>query len=148
MENILSYFGPWTWFIIGAALLLLELLAPGVVFVWLGLAAIGVGLIDYVFSMSWQMELVVFSVLSVVFLIVGRPIVSKRLAAETDQPNLNQRNQEFVGKTYKLTEPLKDGHGALVINDTRWRIRGADMAKGAWVKVTSVDGLELVVEAV
>ncbi|HFC05067.1 MAG TPA: NfeD family protein, partial [Rhizobiales bacterium] len=35
MDTLLSFFGPWTWFIIAIALFLLELLAAGVFFIWL-----------------------------------------------------------------------------------------------------------------
>ena len=36
----------WAWIILGLALIGLELLAPGVFLLWLGLAAIATGLID------------------------------------------------------------------------------------------------------
>ena len=146
MEQIFSYFGHWTWFIIGVLLLLLELMLPGMVIVWFGAAAIGVGLLDLIIPMNWQVEFAVFSILSVVLLVIGRPIVTRRINTESEQPNLNQRNREFIGKRYKLTEALKDGQGSLNINDTRWRIRGDDVPKGGWVRVTGVDGLELLVE--
>jgi len=146
MNSIFLYFGPWTWFIIAAALLLLELFVPGVFFIWLGIAAIATGLIDLVVNMNWQMEFVVFAVLSLVFLVIGRPLVMKRINQDTDQPNLNQRNQGFVGKRYKLTEPIESGRGNLTINDTQWRIRGNDCPAGSWVTITAVDGLELLVE--
>ncbi|VAW01517.1 hypothetical protein MNBD_ALPHA08-1376 [hydrothermal vent metagenome] len=147
MENILNFFGPWTWFIIGVVLLLFELAATGVFFIWLGAAAIVTGLIDLIIPMSWQIELAVFASLSVIFVLVGRPIVMKRINLETDQPNLNKRNQNFIGRRYQLSEPVKGGRGTLKINDTLWRIRGEDSPQGTWVKITAVDGMELVVEA-
>lgn len=147
MDSIFPYFGHWVWFIAAAILLLLELLAPGVFFIWLGLAAVGTGLLDLVVPMSWQVELAVFAVLSVVFLLVGRPLVMRRINQETDQPNLNQRNQQYIGKRFMLDEPISGGKGFLTINDTRWHIRGKDLPKGSWVKITGVDGLELLVEA-
>ena len=147
MEGILNYFGPWTWFIIAVVLFLLELMAPGVVFIWLGIAAAATGLIDLVIPMNWQVELAVFAVLSVVFLLIGRPLVMKRINQETDQPNLNNRNQNFVGKRYQLSEPVKGGRGTININDTRWHIRGDDCPAGSWVTITAVDGLELLIES-
>ncbi len=145
MDNIMTYFDPWTWFIISGVLLFLELLASGIFFMFLGIAAAAVGIINLVVPMSWQMDLTVFSILSVALIIVARPIVVKRLKKETDQPNLNKRNVQFVGKTYYLEEPIKSGKGSLNINDTRWRVRGTDAPKGTQVRVTDVDGLELIV---
>ncbi len=147
METILNFFGPWTWFIIALALLLLELFVAGVFFIWLGAAAIVTGLIDIFVPMSWQIELAVFAGLTVLFVLIGRPIVMKRINMETDRPNLNNRNQNFIGQRYQLVEPVKGGRGTLKINDTLWRIRGADLPRGAWVKITAIDGLELVYEA-
>jgi len=147
MEYILNFFGPWTWFIIGVVLLLFELVAAGVFFIWLGAAAIVTGLIDLIVPMVWQMELAVFAGLAVVFVVIGRPIVMKRINLETDQPNLNKRNQNFIGQRYQLDEPVTGGRGTLKINDTLWRIRGKDSPQGTWVKITAVDGMELVVEA-
>lgn len=46
MESF-SQFGEWTWITLGIALLGLELLAPGTFFMWLGLAALGVGAIAF-----------------------------------------------------------------------------------------------------
>jgi len=146
METILNFFGPWTWFIIAVVLFLLELLVAGVFFIWLGAAAIVTGLIELVVPLSWQMELAVFAVLSVFFVLIGRPMAMKRINLETDQPNLNNRNQNFIGQRYRLKKPLTGGRGTLKINDTLWRIRGNDAPQGSWVKITAVDGLELVVE--
>lgn len=146
MDSLFSFFGIWTWFIIAALLLLLELLASGIFFVFLGIAAVVVGLLDLVITMNWQVEIAAFAVLSVILVLVGRPIVTRNIKSETDQPNLNQRNREFIGKRLQLSEPIKSGTGKLNINDTLWRVRGTDMPKGTWVKVTAVDGLELVVE--
>ena len=146
MNSLFIYFGPWTWFIIAVALLLLELFVPGVFFIWLGIAAVATGLIDLLVPLNWQLELVVFAILSLLFLVVGRPIVMKRINQETDQPNLNKRSQAFVGKRYRLKEPIVSGRGNLTINDTQWRIRGNDCPAGSWVTITAVDGLELLVE--
>ena len=147
MDSILHYFGHWSWFIIAVALLLLELSAPGVFFIWLGIAAIATGLLDLVLPMNWQMELVAFTVLSVAFVLIGRPMVMKRINQDTDQPNLNNRNQGFIGKRYQLSEPIKAGRGTLTINDTRWHILGNDCPQGTWVTIVAVDGLELKIEA-
>ena len=147
MDTILSFFGPWTWFIIAVVLLLLELVVSGVFFIWLGAAAVVTGLIDLIIPMSWQTELAAFAGLSVLFVLIGRPIAMKRINLETDQPNLNNRSQNFVGQRYQLKKPITGGRGTLKINDTLWRIRGDDSPQGTWVKITAVEGLELIVEA-
>ncbi len=148
MANLFTYFDPWTWFIISGVLLLLELLAPGIFFLFLGISAALVGIIDLVIPMGWQMELTVFSIVSVVLIIIARPFVVNRLKTETDQPNLNKRTNNFVGQMYYLDEAIKSGKGSITINDTRWRVRGTDAPKGTQVTVTKVNGLELVVATI
>jgi membrane protein implicated in regulation of membrane protease activity len=51
-----------------------------------------------------------------------------------------------VGRRYKLREPIRDGRGAIIIDDTRWEIKGPDLDAGAWVEVTGADGARLMVK--
>ncbi|HMN86004.1 MAG TPA: NfeD family protein, partial [Bauldia sp.] len=53
--------GPWTWVIVGIVLLGLEILAPGNVFVWMGLAALVVGALALGLDVAWQFELLIFA---------------------------------------------------------------------------------------
>jgi membrane protein implicated in regulation of membrane protease activity len=48
MEDIVRQLGPWLWIIAGLILLGLELLAPGVLLIWFGLAALATGLFAFV----------------------------------------------------------------------------------------------------
>ncbi|MGI9462881.1 MAG: NfeD family protein [Aestuariivirgaceae bacterium] len=147
MNELLSVFGGWTWWILACVFLILELLAPGVFLMWLGLAAAAVGLIELVVDMPWQVEIAVFAVLSVVFVLVGRPWILKRQQEDTDQPNLNKRMYAFVGQRYVLENAIVNGRGQVRIDDTMWDVVGPDLDKGAWVEVTGVDGLRLTVGA-
>lgn len=148
MDWLLALFGIWTWFIIAAVLLILELLVLGIFFVWLGLAAVVVGVLHLILPLGWQAEVILFGVLSAVLLLVARPWLSKRQALQSDRPNLNQRMYDYVGKAYFLDEPLLHGRGKLKIDDTLWEIEGPDTPQGTWVKVTAVDGLKLKVKPV
>jgi hypothetical protein len=56
--------------------------------------------------------------------------------------NLNQRIYAFVGKSV-LSEPIVNGQGKLDIEGTRWDVLGPNLAKGATVKVTAVEGMKL-----
>ena len=72
-----------------------------------------------------------------------RPWYSKGNLQNSDQPNLNQRIYAFVGKSFVLSEPIVNGQGKLDIEGTRWDVLGPDLAKGATVKVTAVEGMKL-----
>jgi membrane protein implicated in regulation of membrane protease activity len=68
--------------------------------------------------------------------------------AASDQPALNRRGQSYVGRTFTLGSPIVNGVGKLHVDDSQWRISGADAEAGAQVKVVAVDGATLKVERV
>ena len=144
MGELFPFFGNWAWWILACVLLILELMAPGVFLVWLGVAAAAVGVVELVFDMPWQVEIAVFSVLSLVLVLVARPWVLKRQQIDTDQPHLNQRMMEYVGHKFILEKAIVNGRGSIRIDDTLWDVIGEeDQKAGTWVRVTDVDGLRL-----
>jgi inner membrane protein len=143
MQELFPLVGIWFWWIVAGALLLLELMTPGVFAMWLALAAASVGITDYFVDLSWQFELLAFAVFSLVYVYLARPWYSKGTLQNSDQPNLNQRIYAFVGKSFVLAEPIVNGQGKLDIEGTRWDVLGPNLAKGATVKVTAVEGMKL-----
>ena len=143
MQELFPFLGIWFWRIAAGVLLFMELLAPGVFLIWLALAAASVGLVSYFIDLSWQLELLAFAGFSLVFVYLARPWYSKSKLQNSDQPNLNQRIYGFVGKSYVLAEPIVDGQGKLNIEGARWDVLGPNLAKGATVRVTAVEGMKL-----
>ena len=147
MLELIESLGVWDWFIVGGLLLILEVLAPGVFMLWLGLAALLVGAISLFVDWSWQAQFVAFAGFSVAAIPLWRRL-AKQVEGPTDQPFLNRRAEAFVGRIFTLEKPIIDGTGTMGIDDTVWRITGADVPAGSRVKVTRVDGTALHVEAV
>ncbi|MDO8354760.1 MAG: NfeD family protein [Aestuariivirga sp.] len=143
MQELFPVAGIWFWWIVAGVLLLLELMTPGVFAMWLALAAASVGITDYFFDLNWQLELLAFAGFSLVYVYLARPWYSKNKLQNSDQPNLNQRIYAFVGKSFVLSEPIVNGEGKLDIEGTRWDVLGPNLAKGATVKVTAVEGMKL-----
>ena len=144
MAELFPALGQWVWWILAGLLLIVELLLAGIFFVWLGIAAAIMGVIDLVSPpLSWQVEVVIFAVLSAVLVIAGRPWLKRRQALESDQPNLNRRMHDYVGKSYVLDEAIINGRGKVKIDDTLWEVTGPDLPQGAWVRIVGVDGLRL-----
>jgi membrane protein implicated in regulation of membrane protease activity len=144
---IITNLGPWIWIILGLVLMGLELVAPGAFLLWLGLAAMLTGLIDWVFGLSWQAAALVFAVLSVGAVLVGRAVTRDRDDEKGGRPALNRRGQSLVGHVFTLESPIIGGSGRIRVDDSSWRVSGPDMAAGATVRVVRVDGATLVVEA-
>ncbi|HWA41971.1 MAG TPA: NfeD family protein [Hypericibacter adhaerens] len=137
----------WHWWILGVLLLLLEVLAPGTFFLWLGLAAGVVGLLLVILpDLGWQLQVLIFAVLSVVAVFAGRAWL-KRHPIKTEDTGLNRRADALVGQIYTLAEAIHVGRGAVKVGDTVWRAEGPDLPKGARVRVIAVEGTTLKVEA-
>jgi inner membrane protein len=137
--------GIWDWFIAGGVLLVLEVLAPGVFMLWLGLAAILVGALSLVIDWPWQAQFVAFAVFSLAAIPLWRRLAHS-VGQPTDQPFLNRRTASYVGRVFTLEKPIVDGVGTIGIDDTVWRVAGPDTPAGSRVKVTRVDGAALHVE--
>jgi inner membrane protein len=143
MQQFVPFLGVWTWWVIAGILLLCELTFPGVFFMWLALAAAAIGAVDIFADFSWQLEIAIFAILSVLLVLFVRPQV--RLP-EGEANNLNRRMHDYVGRSYVLEDAIVNGRGKVRIDDTLWVVSGPDRGKGEWVKVTAVDGTRLIVE--
>ena len=137
----------WHWMVLGAVLIVIELLAPGIWFLWLGIGAIATGLVVlFLADLSWQLQAVVFSAFSVVSVIIGRIIMRRSNQAE-GHPTLNRRVAQYVGKVYVLEKDTDHGIGDVRIGDSVWRVQlndtSTDCAAGTRVIVTGVDGATL-----
>jgi len=140
----LSY---WGWLIIGLVLLGFELLASFSFFLWLGVSALVTALILFVFpDTGWEAQFLIFSVLSVVSIILSRRyLVSRQTRSEV--PNLNRRAQQYVGRVVTLSESIEQGEGKIKVDDTHWKVSGPNLDKGAEVRITGTNGSVFTVEA-
>ncbi|WP_108682873.1 NfeD family protein [Methyloceanibacter sp. wino2] len=144
METIVTL-GPWIWLILAAALLVFEMLAPGIFFMWFGLAALVTGVIALRYEVAWQWQLIWFCGLSLVTVILVNRYLRKN-PTETDAPLLNQRAAQLIGETHELVDPIANGRGSVRVGDTIWRVEGPALPKGAQVTVVGADGSILKVE--
>ena len=136
--DFINDLGAWAWWVGGAILLAVEIVAPGNVFVWFGIAAILTGAAALVTDIAWQWELVLFAVLSLVLVILGRSWFGRPGASE--EPLLNERATRIVGQSYVLGEPIVGGNGRIRIDDTVWRLTGPDLPSGSRIRITGHDG--------
>jgi membrane protein implicated in regulation of membrane protease activity len=136
----------WYWWALAAALLVAEMLLPGVVFMFLAIGAFASGLVLLVASdASLEFQLVVFSIFSVLSAVGLRPYL-KRLQHKTADATLNARGEAMVGKVFVLDQPILAGRGRVKLGDGSWIVTGPDMVAGAKVRVAAVSGTELKVE--
>ncbi|HEB59794.1 MAG TPA: NfeD family protein [Gammaproteobacteria bacterium] len=132
----------WHWWILGLVFVILEVFAPGAIFIWMGAAAGVVGLLELVFDLDWKLQWGIFAVLSVASILAWRYYL-KRHPTPTEQPVLNRRGEQYVGRTFTLEEPIVNGNGKIRVDDSTWKIEGEDCPVGTKVEVTGVDGVIL-----
>ena len=138
----------WHWWSLGAILLIVELLAPGMFFLWMGESAFVVGAVIWLFpGMDEEYQVMLFSVLSVISIIAARRFL-KRRPIESDRPFLNQRTAQYIGRVFTLEEAIVNGRGKIRVDDSTWRVEGADCPAGAKVRVMDAEGVILKVQAV
>lgn len=148
LTTTLSDLGAWNWIVLGLILLVFEVFLPGVFLLWIGIAALLTGalslqLADWPFW-TWHWQVLVFLGLSLLTVFAGRRLMGAP-DQPSDQPLLNRRSEQLVGRTATLSEPIRNGHGRIALGDTLWRVSGPDLPAGTRVKVTAVEGMELVV---
>lgn len=138
---------PWLWLTSGVILCAAETLSPGIFLLWIGLAAIATGVITLIIELSPEVALIVFALLSVVFALVGRKIygpVGKAIVESMP----GHRAASLIGREFILDQPITQGFGQIRVDDTVWRVRGADQPRGVKVRVKQVeDEILLVVES-
>ena len=136
----------WHWLAFGVFLLIVELLAPGMFFLWMAQAAGITGVLLFFFpSLAWETQITVFSVLSVLGVAIARRFF-KRHPIVSDQPLLNRRTAQYIGRVFTLDRPIVNGQGKIKVDDSTWKIRGEDCEAGTRVRVVDADSVVLLVK--
>jgi membrane protein implicated in regulation of membrane protease activity len=136
----------WDVFAWAAAALLLfaaEALAPGAFMLWLGFAAvvvfIGVWLVP---GLSLLTQVAAFIALSFVSIQIYRTGFRGEDRV-SDQPMLNRRAAQLVGRVVPLESAIVNGRGRVQIADALWDVSGPDLPPGTPVRVVGADGMTL-----
>jgi inner membrane protein len=145
MWDMLVKLGPWNWLIVGLVLMALELVAPGVFLLWLGLAALLVGIVSLFTDWIWQVQVIAFAAFSLAAVPLWRRLATQS-SDNAQSVFLNRRSDALVGRVFTLDKPIMDGSGTVRVDDTIWRVSGPDCPAGSRVKVVRADGASLTVE--
>lgn len=141
--------GAWGWLFAGLLLLALEIIVPGYFFLWIGSAAIAVGLIGLVGMQGaglWtvSMQFIAFALLSIMAVVVGRRFYDPT-NTDSEEPLLNRRAAQLIGKKATLIEAINHGTGRAKVGDTIWRVEGPDAAIGTVMIITEAHDDVLIV---
>ena len=148
MWDFLQHLSFWDWLALGTVLLILEVFGAGGYLLWMGIAAAAVGVIKFLvppLGLEWQ--LLLFAVLSILTAVYWwkRQRTSPALS---DQPFLNRRGHELIGRTFLVQQAIVDGRGKIKAGDSVWMAEGPDAEVGTAVRVVAQNGVVLTVEIV
>jgi len=139
----------WLWMYAGAFLMLAELVLPGFVMFFFGLAAVTVSLFKWLIPPlpTWA-QLAAFSVFSIVYILVLRRYLKKVFMGDTEQTATIQN--EFVGRVGRVVQTVRpDVPGRIMLGDAEWSATSATRIDvGTEVKVVSQSNLTLRVEPI
>ena len=127
------------WIIVGVLLLILEVVTGTTYILWPAVAALIVGLIAFVLPLGWEMQFLIFFILSSILLVVGHKFVRPKMKGG-EPSDLNDRARSMVGMRVKAIADFETGMGRVQVGDTQWR---ASIDEG-----TAIAGQELRVVSV
>ncbi len=139
----------WGWGWLGVALTLaaIELVTPITYFLWVSVAALLTAVVVFIApDLGWQVQALIFSVLAVVSIVLSKKYLVPT-QTESEQPHLNRRADQYVGRVVTLSEGIEHGEGKVKIDDSHWQVTGRRMPAGSEVRITGAQGAVLMVEA-
>jgi len=134
----------WNWMLLGVVLMAIEAISPGFFFLWMGVAALLVGLVLTVLpGMDWAWQIMLFAVLSVGSIVAWR-LRLRQHPTQTAHPLLNRRGHQYVGRVFTLDAPVVNGHGKIRVDDSTWKVVvDRDCPAGTRLRIVGVDGVML-----
>lgn len=137
------------WVIIGVLLLILELVTGTTYILWPAVAALFVGIVTFILPLGWEMQFLLFFLLSTALLVFGHVYVRPRVKGG-EPSDLNDRARWMIGERVRAVADFDMGSGRVQMGDTQWRAKVADgtAVAGQELRIMSVDGTTLICEAV
>lgn len=132
--------GTYGWWILGALLLVGELVLPGVYLLFFGIGALVIGANALVVpDLSWQSQLVGFAVVSAAATLLGHRWYGQRAKPRSGEP-LNERTARLFGRHATVSEAIRNGRGRVAVEDGWWSAEGPDLPVGADVVIEGAEG--------
>lgn len=142
MSNIVLF-----WLVAMIVLLIIEALVPGLVSIWFALGALA-ALISALLKAPVWLQVLCFLVVSVLTLILTRPLVKKYQSGKIQPTNADT----VIGKECLVTEEVNNilGTGAVTVDGKTWTARNLDENSitnvGEVKKVLKIEGVKLIID--
>ena len=114
---------------------------------WIGLATGMLGAVYVASATPWGWPLVALGIAMIALDVLIDFYWAHPSVSDTDEPELNRRGHQLIGRTAVVEEAIVHGRGKVRVGDTLWVAEGPDAPSGARVRIAAVDHTVLVVEA-
>lgn len=135
------------WGLLGLTLVGLELITGTTYILWPAAAALILAVLVFFLPLSWEVQFVLFFILSIVLLVAGhrylRPMMKSGEPTEVNDPG-----QTMLGRRVTAFSNFENGHGRVTVGDTQWSAStdSGDPKSGDALVIISVAGTTLIVE--
>lgn len=136
------------WFLVGLGLVLAELAVPGIILVFIGVAAWLVAILDWIGVDSLSIQLWVFGITSIVLVFGARRFVKGWFTGKESSEN-GDIDEEFVGKIVTVVSDIEpEGFGLVELKGAQWKATSREsLAEGSQAVVTARNNITLEVAA-
>lgn len=135
------------WTIVLVISVIVEAITIDLVSIWFGLGAIA-ALIGEACGLSQVLQVVIFTIISVVCILISRPLSKKYLRGNTIKTNLDR----VIGKHCLVTETITaDNKGEVKVMGTLWMatsLNNETILAGEYAEVASIEGAHVIVKKI
>lgn len=135
------------WFILGAILMLLELIAPGLILIFFGVGAWVTAATVLILDIGLNAQLLVFSISSIASLLSLRQSIRKKYM-DVSKEGEDQLEDEFIGgKAIAITAIHPERDGKVEYNGSHWEATSSHEIKAKEnVRIIGMKSIKLIVE--
>lgn len=140
----------WVWLAVVAVALIIEFISMDLTSIWFAIAGVVSLVLAAVGGVSWEIQLIIFIILSAILVIFVRKITRKILLTSKEDSRTNV--DSLVGKRTKLLSSITDDQkGTVSINGITWGVIGQNdvgIKEGSVVEIVGVQGNTFIVKKV
>jgi len=140
----------WIWLIVGGVLMVAELVIPGLITVFLGIAGVIIAL-GYKLGLLSEIipGIIIWFILSLFLVFVLRELIQKWMPGESRHKEINEDTDAF-GSIVEVIEDIRieDSNGRIKFRGTTWQATTSAplIEKGSKAKIITRDNLVWIVE--
>lgn len=135
----------WIWLGVFVSFIVFEAVTFEFIGIWFSVASIA-SIILSLFNVLWYVQLIVFIVVTLILLLITRPIVVKYIKTNEIKTNVDS----YIGQTGRVVLSITNTqNGRVKLRGLDWSATSKDeILEGSMVKVLEIEGNKLIVEEI